>query len=911
MAAKTEYKPSMDAGKAQEGLHTVYKMESTPVNTSPQSAQQPVQPLPGISGNPIQSNSPGNPEGQSPSHFGQNDDPNGDNMSNMPELGVPGEQVLSNMGGGHTIGRIQERAENKPSSALGEPRQGQAVGAQDQANSQLNSPAPKMGFQLSMAVDPADASQYSPSRQQDPARSSPSQARDLDEGDRAINRIVDHNPLQMGIPVHAAAPLVDQGGVQFAEAAGHQESYSLIRDGDSIVEKGKRVGVIHQTPMSTYGHVGIHPGTGGQANKRAAQTVNATGEYQIKGNKGLFSTNEQPDQQASFTPYPSQTPPLPATVHEPNGVKAVSHDSGDAQKSVVGNQGSVFKGATPQQQSSYKVEQTSSPSSPHEAKSVTAPTQGTSQPLSADQLPLQVHDPASQMASPRSQEENNPNNDSNIANLSDSLHDAKSSGPSPNKPTPHEEEDLAGKKAADSGSKFQNDFGKYVKDEAGMSIFAPPDIDYQNRADKAEAHLLKYNTEVRGKLEIVLRGLQQIYSNIQKINLSSQESTGRFRTFFAAFLKKAETVASDYHYKKGLKLLEEKKEMLELRTPGNLKTLAGIFENMKTHRETWIDDIVKDIGRLKDSYQSKVVEENFFEEGIDKKSTVEMSKLIEKSFESALKRNKECLKEFDDINRKLEENKIYFEKNKKFKQDAFEGYIDYLRSVHKMWGFLSEAQERMVKYWERVKKMETMRIKAISGLLMDYINIEERLTTPSRALDSLRKLNQAMSPENMAASAYNDKSFLNSAIFESLGFNMDSIEQFTQEIKRLKTRTPEIVEFALWDYMNTSMLVKNESKPIRIFRSNENYLYIYETNSREDVIMGKPLYKCKVNNLILQFDNRNNFITLKSTGMFDFSSFSFNLREHQDAQDLVNYVVKFASNGQDLLKAGIASNPQK
>lgn len=765
------------------------------------------------------------------------------------------------------------------------------------------------GFKLSMAVDPADASEYAPSKLQGAglgARASPS---DMDEGIRGVNGIAGYDPNQIGVQLHAPQQEARQAPAEVAHGEVGQDSYSLIRDGDSIIEKGQIKGPRGHAPVSTYG---IQPGTGTQANRRAAQTVNATGEYQIKGNKALFTVNEQVGNPGAFSPYGSNaqltTPGHPPAANEPSAYKAVPPGSESLYKAVSPNAESLYKVVPPNQQSLYKAEVTRNPA-PHQE---THQQLGSTTPASPAQPALQVHDPASPGESPRPQEEQaDALNDSNIANLSDSLNEAKSAGGLPPQQQAARSEDGSGPKNNDAGSKFQNDFGKYVKDEAGMSIFAPPDIDYQNRADKAEAHLLKYNTEVRGKLEVVLRGLQQIYSNIQKINLSSQESTSRFRTFFAGFLKKAEAVASSYHYKKDLRLLEEKKEMLELRTPGNLKALAGVFDTMKGHRETWVDDIVKDIGRLKQSYQSKVVEENFFEEGIDKKSTVEMSKLIEKTFESALKRNKECLKEFDEINKKLEENKIYFEKNKKFKQDTFEGYIDYLRSVHKMWGFLSEAQERMVKYWERVKKMETMRIKAISALLMEYIGIEERLTTPSRALDSLRKLNQAMSPENMAASTYNDKAFLNSAIFESLGFNMNSIDHFTQEIKRLKTRTPEIVEFALWDYMNQSMLVKNESKSVRIFRSNENYLYIYETSSREDVIMNKPVYKCKVNNLILQFDNRNNFITLKGSGMFDFSSFSFNLREHQDAQDLVNYVVKFASNGAELLKTGVASNPQK
>lgn len=59
-----------------------------------------------------------------------------------------------------------------------------------------------------------------------------------------------------------------------------------------------------------------------------------------------------------------------------------------------------------------------------------------------------------------------------------------------------------------------NNFDRYEKDEAGMSIFAPPDIDYSNRADRAEASLLKYDSDIRGRLEKVAKGLQQVFSNI-------------------------------------------------------------------------------------------------------------------------------------------------------------------------------------------------------------------------------------------------------------------------------------------------------------------------------------------------------------------------------------------------------------
>lgn len=94
-----------------------------------------------------------------------------------------------------------------------------------------------------------------------------------------------------------------------------------------------------------------------------------------------------------------------------------------------------------------------------------------------------------------------------------------------------------------------------------------------------------------------------------------------------------------------------------------------------------------------------------------------MFKSIEQTFETISRRNKKCVDEFASITKKLTENKLYFEKNKKFKSDTFDEYISYLRNCNRLWQFIVDCQERLVQYWKRVRKMEEMRILAISNLL--------------------------------------------------------------------------------------------------------------------------------------------------------------------------------------------------
>lgn len=127
----------------------------------------------------------------------------------------------------------------------------------------------------------------------------------------------------------------------------------------------------------------------------------------------------------------------------------------------------------------------------------------------------------------------------------------------------------------------------------------------------------------------------------------------------------------------------------------------------------------------------------------------------------------------------------------------------------------------------------------------------------------------------------------------------------------MKTKVPEIVEFSLWDYMNGSALIKNSTKSIRIFRSNENTLYIYETPDRQTPPMEDAIFKCKVSNLNLQVDASSNGITLKNSSIFSFSGFTFHLRDHKDHQEIINYVTKFCKNGVELAKQGIGVTAQR
>jgi len=492
--------------------------------------------------------------------------------------------------------------------------------------------------------------------------------------------------------------------------------------------------------------------------------------------------------------------------------------------------------------------------------------------------------PASPMVVSQPPETNQaPLDDSNIAQLDDSLNEDHAK----DKPAVQPPVEIGNQ------SKFQNNFDKFQKEEAGMSIFAPADIDYSERANKAEAHLMKYDGDVRDKLEKASRGLQQIFTNIQKLNNSAKDSTARFKVFFESFLKREEQLAQMYVLKPSWTIMEERKDISTLQPPGNIRQLHSIFENMKKIRGDYAEDILKQLKALGKEYQLKIVDENFFEEGIDKKGTQEQHKDIEKTFQSISARNKQCTEEYAKIQKKIEENKAYFDKNKKFKSDCFEDYMKYMRSCRKLWMFVMDVSERLVKFWKRAKKTEELRIKAIASLLQGYVKIEEKMTQTTQNLTALKEMNDKVSPEAMAATMFRDQQLLTSPILDSLGFKKTSIEVFLEEIKALKTKLPENIEFCLWDYMNAHALVKGVNKSIRIFRSNENYLYVYETPSREEVPMEDPIYKCRVNNLVLLFDEKNNQIQLKSSSMLDFTSFTFLLRDHKDAQEVVGYVNKF------------------
>lgn len=494
-------------------------------------------------------------------------------------------------------------------------------------------------------------------------------------------------------------------------------------------------------------------------------------------------------------------------------------------------------------------------------------------------------------------------NNSNMANLHDSLEQERNDDMRPSQ---------VNMEGAETKSKFANNFDKYMKDEAGMSVFAPADIDYSDRANRAEAHLMQYDSTVRARYEKVARGMQQIYSNIQKINIGAHESANRFKVFFQGMMQKTEKVAAMYVLPANLVVTQQRKEMDELRPAGNIMELQKTFESMKQQRAEQSALVLAQLKTMKDDYKTKIVEENFYEEGIDQKTTVEMQKAIEKGFESILKRNKKCIEQYDLVNRKVEENKTYFEKNKKFKTDTFEDYMTYLRSCRKLWMFLCDTQEKLVKYWERVRLMEELRIKAITHILQIYFGIEEKLSSSSQNIEALKRMNSMLSAEGMAAAIYNDKSFLNSPLLESIGIRLDSVKVFTSEIKKIKNKVPEVVEFALWDYTNLHTLVKAVNTPLRVFRSNENTLYIYNGfKDRTEIPMEGPLFKCKVNNLLLNFDERNNCITLKASGLFNFSSFTFNLREHNDANDFASIVTKFCKNSSDLTKTGIGVSAQK
>lgn len=480
-------------------------------------------------------------------------------------------------------------------------------------------------------------------------------------------------------------------------------------------------------------------------------------------------------------------------------------------------------------------------------------------------------------------------NGSNVANLDDSLKDDHNRASNGNV-----------QQTSETQSKFHNNFDKYVKDEAGMSVFAPADIDYSDRANRAEAHLMKYDSEIRARYEKVARGMQQIYSNIQKINISAHESATRFRNFFQNLMTRTEKLAAMYALPDTLKVMVDKKDMADLKPAGNIHVLQKTFETMKVQRGEHSSQILVELREMRLEYQNKIVDENFYEEGIDQKSTVEMQKGIEKGFDSIYKRNKQCIDQFGTINKKIEENKMHFEKKKKFKTDTFEDYMNYLRSVRKLWMFIADNQEKLLKYWERVRVMEELRIKAITHILQRYFVIEEKLSSASQNTDALKRMNSQISPEGMAAAIYSDKGFLNSPLLECIGIKLDSIQVFTAEIKRLKNTVPDIVEFALWDYTNLNTLVKSVNTPLRIFRSNENTLYIYhQVKDRSEVPMEVPLFKCKVNSLLLQFDERNNCIELKGSGLFTFNSFTFNLREHQDAKEFESIVNKFCKNSKE------------
>jgi hypothetical protein len=700
--------------------------------------------------------------------------------------------------------------------------------------------------------------------------------------------------------------------------------YSLIQEGDSLVKqmddpnnKGQKA----STAMTVVN--GAIPRAPGK--KKSHKTTFEAVGYEIKGNTKLMAPINQDGDASHYkqnsergqtlNQSPGETKPGDPSVKAPSQYVVQRHGENPqpqahpetqkveskpvAQQEVVYVVSSEHRAESP----ARKVENPNTMSPPpqeHTEKSINGipspyypthprPDEGQSPVSPGTPIPAESQAPIALQPMPEMMEVHSEDlNGSNVANLDDSLNQDNKQAAS------------NGNQASETMSKFQNNFDKYVKDEAGMSVFAPADIDYSDRANRAEAHLMKYDSDIRARYEKVARGMQQVYSNIQKINIGAHESATRFRNFFQNLMTRTEKLAAMYPLPEALKVMIDRKDMGDLKPAGNIHILQQTFETMKLQRGEHSSQVLIELREMRQEYQTKIVDENFYEEGIDQKSTIEMQKGIEKGFDSIFKRNKQCIEQFGSINKKMEENKIHFEKKKKFKNDTFEDYINYLRSVRKLWMFIADNQDKLLKYWERVRIMEELRIKAITHILQRYFVIEEKLSSASQNTDALKRMNSQISPEGMAAAIYSDKGFLNSPLLESIHIKLDSIKVFTSEIKKLKNTVPDIVEFALWDYTNLNTLVKSVNTPLRIFRSNENTLYIYhQVKDRSEVPMEAPLFRCKVNSLLLHFDERNNCIELKGSGFFTFNSFTFNLREHQDAKEFEAIVNKFCKNSKE------------
>jgi hypothetical protein len=783
------------------------------------------------------------------------------------------------------------------------------------------------GVKISMMVDPHDSPE-GPDKtvyKTDHKTVAGKYLEDVDEGAginpeqirRAMPRASQREPEQ----VIAVEPVV------MPEIEDEDEN-SLIQEGDSLIKQTDDPNQKGPKPSTAMTVVNGAPSRPPKKKKSHKTTFEGTG-YEIKGNTKLMAPtttddlasqhNQQPVRGEDLQPspiqkrLPDQSVRAPSQTYQGGASEYVVQHHGEQPQQVARTEDPKSPADLGMQQDARSVvmsEQRPKSQSPH----VENPAPTSPQPVLIPKLNLETGIPpahypthpkledAQPPVSPESpnqspqalqmaemmEVESEDLNGSNIANLDDSLKDE------------HMRPSTVVQNTSDTQSKFQNNFDKYVKDEAGMSVFAPADIDYSDRANRAEAHLMKYESDIRSRYEKVARGMQQVYSNIQKINIGAHESAARFRNFFQSLMAKTEKLLLMYPVPASLNVEVARPEMQDLKPAGTIAALQKTFDTFKQQRSEHSVQVVTELREMRLEYQNKIVDENFFEEGIDQKSTVEMQKAIEKGFDVIYKRNKKCIEQYGTINKKIEENKMYFEKKKKFKADAFEDYMTYLRSVRKLWMFIVDNQDKLVKYWERVRVMEELRIKAITHILQRYFAIEEKLSSASQNTESLKRMNSQISPEGMAAAIYSDKSFLNSPLLESIGIKLDNVKVFTSEIRKLKNTVPDIVEFALWDYTNLNTLVKSVNTPLRIFRSNENTLYIYhQVKDRSEVPMEGPLFKCKVNDLLLQFDERNNCIQLKGSGLFNFSNFTFHLREHHDAKELESIVNKFCKNSKE------------
>lgn len=707
------------------------------------------------------------------------------------------------------------------------------------------------------------------------------------------------------------------------ETIKQEEEYSLIKEGDSLVFKAEGQDRKPKPSAAMTVYQGQPITSGDKKPPTGPKSSYQPGEYSVSGNKNLLDyrfeqqgTNDKPTKPPTTSLHPDPTDPahpqnpinhqkeqsVSKYAEKPEGDKSTKVVSDKEHSTNTPNHPEPVPTIPPQTQAEEKKSSNKSAAIQIEKEKETIQAipekpkveeqpellqkQQNVQPSPEAPTPIQP-DIVEQHAPQRpetvlvSEIKSNELNDSNMANLNDSLEDS-----------PAKDQD----KKMETQSKLNNDFQKYIKDEGGMSILAPADIDYIGRAGKAEASLLRYDNDVRSKYEKVVVGFEQVFANIKRMNISAEESTNKFKRFFHNFLPRAETLAGLYPYKPSWGISEDRKDMSHLQAPGNFKQLQEKFELMKKQRADHSKSLVGELKALQLEYKSKIVEENFFEEGIDKKGTAKMQKDIEEAFSNIHKRNKKCENEKGEVLKKVTENKLYFEKNKKFKSDVFHDYMHYVRSVRKMWLGLSDLQKKLLGYWKRVRKVEEMRVQALSNLLKKYFAIEERLSSSTQNIKALLKMNETLSPEAVAASIYSDRALLTSPVLESVDIPTDSIEHFVESIEGLKNFMPDIVEFSLWDYINPHTLVKNVRKPLRIFRTIENYIFVYSVPDRREIPMEDPVYSIRVNNLVLQVDEKNNALTFKSNAVLNFASFTFNLRDHKDAMEVVGIVNKFASN---------------